>query len=291
MDTTHTLDDYFKDGAPCLLFNVEELSHTPPYDNHLAHRHEYYEIYLYQKGQGKHTIDFTSYDYRPGCVSVVFPHQIHQLKYTPDSRGHVIMFNEELFCSEMLRKELRAYCVDLKTRLNLLKLSEAQFSEIQVLFQLIQSAFNDLNVLGKEQIRHLIKVILLKLMDYSKTKELSQQETSESDLYYSFSNLVDLHFKEKRLVSEFADLLSTTPKKLNAISKKYGGITALQVIHERIFQEAKHLLAFSGLSHKEIAYQLKFDSPSALNKFIQKKAGCSPSDLQNRLTQIYIKQH
>ncbi|WP_430973436.1 AraC family transcriptional regulator [Sunxiuqinia rutila] len=290
MDTTYTLDTYFKDGMPCLLFNMEELNHTPPYDNRSAHRHAYYEIYLYQQGQGTHTIDFTSYNYHPGCVSVVFPHQTHQFNRSADAQGHVIMFNEELFCSEMLRKELRAYCVDLKNRLNFLKLSESQFTEIQLLFQLIQSLFNDLNVLGKEQIRHLIKVILLKLMDYSKTKELSQQETSESDLYYAFSNLVDLHFKEKRLVSEFADLLDVTPKKLNALSKTYGGITALQVIHERIFQEAKHLLAFSGLTHKEIAYQLKFDSPSALNKFIQKKAGCSPSDLQKRLTQIYIKQ-
>jgi AraC family transcriptional activator of pobA len=147
------------------------------------------------------------------------------------------------------------------------------------MYSIINTLFTNLNVLKKEQVRHLIKLILLSLMDYSKSKVLNKQEASESNLFLEFTNLVNQHYKEIRLVSQYSELMSISSKKLNSLSKKYNGQTALYVIHDKIFLEAKRMLAFSGLSHKEIAYDLKFDSPSAFNKFIHNKSQYSPSEL------------
>jgi AraC family transcriptional activator of pobA len=41
------------------------------------------------------------------------------------------------------------------------------------------------------------------------------------------------------------------------------------------------------ISHKEIAFDLGFSSPSALNKFVRAKLKETPTDLQNELAQIY----
>lgn len=287
---SYPLDNYFKEGKPCLSFNIEELNHRPPYDDSVMHRHDYYEIYLFEKVEGEHKIEFESYNLNSESVSVLFPRQFHQINMTPDSKGLVIMFTEEMFCSEMLRQELRAYFMDLQFKLNNLQLSKSQFQEINFLVGMIHDLFKDLNIIRKEQIRHLIKVILLKLMDVSKFRLLTKSESVEANEFLEFLNIVDNQYKDVRFVADYSTALDMPSKKLNALSKKYRGQTALQVIHDRIFLEAKRLLAFSGLTHKEITYDLKFDSPSAFNKFIHSKSGCSPSDLQARLTQIYKKE-
>ncbi|TAJ11671.1 helix-turn-helix domain-containing protein [Marinilabiliaceae bacterium JC017] len=285
----YSLDNYFAGDKPCLSFNIEALHHDTPYNSTEMHRHDYYEIYLFEKGGGHHAIEFDSFKIDNNSVSVIFPRQFHLINIDKEAKGKIIMFNEELFCSEILRKELRAYCVDLQMRLNNLSLNASQFTEIAELFVMIENLFGDLNVIRKEQIRHLIKIILLKLMDMSKSRVLTKQEATESNAFVEFTNLVDRQFKEIRFVNEYSEQMGLPSKKLNALTKKYSGQTALQVIHDRIFLEAKRMLAFSGLSHKEIAYELKFDSPSAFNKFIHAKTQCSPSELQFKLTNIYNK--
>jgi len=285
----HSLDKYFTGDKPCLSFNIEDLHHKAPYDETIMHRHDYYEIYLFNKAAGTHHIEFDTHELSNESISVVFPRQFHQLNIHKEAEGIIIMFNEELFCSEMLRQELRAYLVDLQLKLNKLQLNPEQFQEIANLFRMIQDLFKDLNIIRKEQIRHFIKLVLLKLMDYTKFSVLSKKESADASTFLEFSNLVDSQFKDVRFVSEYSEQLSLAPKKLNALSKKFRGQTALQVIHDRIFLEAKRLLAFSGMTHKEIAYELKFDSPSAFNKFIHSKTGDSPSELQFKLTQIHNK--
>jgi AraC family transcriptional activator of pobA len=81
--------------------------------------------------------------------------------------------------------------------------------------------------------------------------------------------------------------MQITPKKLNEICKNKTGKTALNIIHERILTEIKRSLIFSGKTHKEIAYDLGFDSPSALNKFVYTKLQETPSELKEELSRIY----
>lgn len=59
-----------------------------------------------------------------GKISVIFPDQIHQiLDIHDDTAVSVLLFDEVLFCSDILQHELTAYNVDLSTRLNCTLLS------------------------------------------------------------------------------------------------------------------------------------------------------------------------
>ena len=82
-------------------------------------------------------------------------------------------------------------------------------------------------------------------------------------------------------------LLNTTEKKLSVISKKYLGLSPLQVIHDRLLLEAKRILLFENSSHKEIAFHLGFDSPASFSLFIRNKTGYSPSELNLQLVNIH----
>lgn len=283
----HQISEYMRNGKPCAYLNIEDLHHEAPFDTSIIHTHDHYLVYLFESGHSVHNIELESYECGSYTVSMVFPHQYHLLKIDPDAKGTVLLFNEELFCSEMLRKEVRAYSINMREEFNFMTLTPEQFAEVNQLFQLSTSMIDTTNVIQMEQTRHLVKLIILKLMDFAKKKDLTQQEFSESNTYLEFIDLLEEGFMTVRTASEYAEKLSITPKKLNQLCKKYGQQTTLHQIHDRIFLEIKRLLTFSSLSHKEIAYTLKFDSPSAFHKFVLKRSGLTPTALQKQLAQIY----
>ena len=90
-----------------------------------------------------------------------------------------------------------------------------------------------------------------------------------------------------RGVQFYIEKLITTEKKLSSTIKKHTGLSPLQVIHNRILLEAKRLLLFEETTHKEITYQLGFDSPASFSTFIKSKTGFAPSELTKHLAEIH----
>ncbi|MFC6099080.1 AraC family transcriptional regulator [Olivibacter domesticus] len=95
-----------------------------------------------------------------------------------------------------------------------------------------------------------------------------------------FKKLIDEHFLTKRTVQGYADSLFITAKHLSEVVKEYTGMTALDLIHKRLFQEARHWLSTPGLSVKEIAGKLNFDTSSHFSRFFKHIAGYSPTEFQ-----------
>lgn len=284
----YKLEDLFKAyQKPCIAFNMVKIGLEPLFDEDKPHRNDYYQIIVLEKGTMNLTIEFDTYKASAPCVSVIFPKQFHQVEFPAEARGEIIMFGDELFCSAVLKKDLSAYNVNLQRRLNYIPSSTEDFTMLRDVTTNIRTLYEQITLAKKEQIKFYIKILLLKLIEYGHSKEPSRAETEDADIYLHFRDLVEEQFKECRLVQRYAEKLNITPKRLNAICNQYAGETALNVIHERILLEIKRLLVFFDYSHKEIAYDLGFDSPSALNKFIAAKLNCTPSELKFRLSHIY----
>lgn len=129
--------------------------------------------------------------------------------------------------------------------------------------------------------------MLLEIIEAAHQNYQGFQAPDQLDVFARFKTLIEANFKSKRTVAYYKDELQITSKKLNEICKSKTGNTALNIIHERILTEIKRLLLFSGKNHKEIAFELGFDSPSALNKFVYAKLKETPSELKESLSQIY----
>jgi AraC-like DNA-binding protein len=99
-------------------------------------------------------------------------------------------------------------------------------------------------------------------------------------LVKDFWTLINKHFISQKTVSWYADQLQVSITYLNLLCRKYLNVTAKQLIEQRVLLEAKQRLRFSGMSVKEIAYDLGFsDMPSFSNHF-KKKSGFSPKEYQ-----------
>src|SRR6218665_2910353 len=54
------------------------------------HRHDFFYVLVLKKGEGKHSIDFTSYEVSDGTVFFMRPGQVHELTLKNGSRGYLM---------------------------------------------------------------------------------------------------------------------------------------------------------------------------------------------------------
>jgi len=97
-----------------------------------------------------------------------------------------------------------------------------------------------------------------------------------------FYVLVDNHFKEKKMVQDYANMLHRSPKTLSNLFTTCGLPSPLRIIHERIEAEAKRLLLYSQKSAKEITEILGFEAQATFSRFFKKMTGESVSEYRKR---------
>ena len=96
-----------------------------------------------------------------------------------------------------------------------------------------------------------------------------------------FYVLVDQHFKEKKQVQNYADMLCKSPKTLSHLLSLYNLPSPLKVIHQRVEAEAKRLLLYSSKSAKEIADILGFEDQASFSRFFKNMTGQSAVQFRN----------
>jgi len=103
---------------------------------------------------------------------------------------------------------------------------------------------------------------------------------SEIDLLRHFNVLVEEHFKEKKSVSEYAEMLYKSPKTIANVFSKNSDLTPLEVIHERVIIEAKLMLLYTDKTSKEIGYDLGYSDPAQFSKLFKKQTGVTTGEFR-----------
>ncbi|WP_289661169.1 helix-turn-helix domain-containing protein [Flavobacterium panacagri] len=266
-------------------FDIENLNIS---DYQKPHKNDHFFILIVEKGKIDIQIEEKVFNLKSEKISIVFPDQINFISnLSSDLKAKIILFEEVLFCSDILKNELSPYNVNLSANLNCNALHIDEFKNALVLVENIQTIYNSPTLVKKEQARFFIKIFLLGLIESIHGQHPILHQKTNQHVYIAFKKLLNEQFKSQRTVQYYAAELGITPKKLNEITKKHCSETAINAIHNRILKEIKRQLLFSDLSHKEIAFNLGFSSPSALNKFVKSKLKETPTELQNELSQIY----
>ncbi|WP_394974525.1 helix-turn-helix domain-containing protein [uncultured Croceitalea sp.] len=110
-------------------------------------------------------------------------------------------------------------------------------------------------------------------------KELNNDQI---DVIRKFNYLVDLHYKTKRKVSDYADLLFKSPKTLSNLFSIYNHKSPQQIILDRLALEAKRLIHFTDKQNQEIAYDLGFNDPAHFSRFFKKMTQLTPSQYREK---------
>lgn len=262
------------------LIQLKDIEHKNHYDYTKKHRHSYFELMLFEGGGGENLIDFENYEVKSHSCFIICPKQIHLLNRAPGSFGDVVQFSSSALISERLNGLVNEHLWFNKPAL-LFEDDEKQFREVKTLIELIRK--NQRGAFAEETQLSILQSILFNLLRQVMDDEST---TKKSAVFTDFLNLLDKEIRNHQKVSFYAEQLHISEKQLTGLCKKYLGGTTLNIIHDKLITEIKRQLLHAALSHKEIAYDLGFDSPSSFNAFVKRRTGQTPGEIQERLSKL-----
>lgn len=133
-----------------------------------------------------------------------------------------------------------------------------------------------------EMLRTLLKRIIIKTTRAAKQQNEGYRlfPDEKMDLVRNFSLLLEGHFKKEHEVKFYAGALNKSPKTLSNTFALLKQPAPSVLIRNRVILEAKRYLHYTGLSAKEISYELGFESAAHFSRFFKQYAGCSISDFR-----------
>ena len=264
--------------------HVRPIEYNNPYDFTREHRHDYFEILFFDTGGSEQLIDFVQYPVTANSCFIVFPQQVHLLKRN-NATGRLVQFKEEVVPSAPIKNALRQVLFGEKAAV-VFENSEAKIKAFQPLLWLLAEASEKQTAASNEAAVHLLQALLWQLVE-NRDAHSSAVAAEDQQLLFRFQQMLEEQYAHNHSVQDYTNRLATTEKKLAAATKKFMGLSPLQVIHNRVLLEAKRCLLFENTSHKEIAYKLGFDSPASFSQFIKNKTGYAPSELSAHLVEIH----
>ena len=137
--------------------------------------------------------------------------------------------------------------------------------------------------LKSEMLQMMLKrLLILCIRIYKEQTELVDFDKQQFDLIREYNYLVEVHFRTKHQVADYATLLHKSPKTLSNVFKKTGKKTPLQIIQDRIMLEAIRLLRYTDKSIKEISYDVGYEDIQTFSRFFKKIEGISPSEFKKK---------
>jgi AraC-like DNA-binding protein len=151
------------------------------------------------------------------------------------------------------------------------------------LFETIISEGNSQNKMKDDFTRTALLQLLIQVSRYVPETNSHQPGQYNSVLMRNFRQLIETNYREKKLTKEYAAMLYVTPNHLNALSKDLTGLSAGELIRDRILLEAKRLLINAQINISEIAAELGFIDNSYFTKFFKKYVGFTPEIFREQI--------
>lgn len=235
-------------------------------------------------------VDFQEYQTVEPSLFFVNSNQFLQIDQVGEQLGYIMYYNRDFYCIQIHDAEVACDGL-LFNNLQNMPMVELPISEQGWANQLWAQIEEELtmNESGQEEmLRVYLKQLIIRATRIWKKQELHQvQDGTNSDMefYRDFSRLVEIHYKEKHSVADYADLLGFAPKTLTHKFKRLHLSQPNEVIKDRIILEAKRLLTYTQMSAKEIAYNLGYDDPAYFNRLFAQKVGDTTTNFRNKYLQ------
>lgn len=233
------------------------------------------------------TIDFKTYDLSDDALFFVNVNQYVWIDHITGESNKIIGYNRDFYCIQIHDKEVACDGLLFSNVLQLpmIQLATEESNKVKESLREIQDEMDLADSSTEEMLRIYLKKLIIFSTRIWKKQNLENKISSniplDVDLFRNFSQLIEIHYRSKHSVSDYADLLEISPKILTTKFKKLNLENPNEYIKNRIILEAKRLLIYTSLSIKEIAYTLGYDDPAYFNRFFVQRMGQSPLNFRN----------
>lgn len=248
---------------------------------------EYSELYKFiwqTEGTLRLEVDHVPLEVAAGEIVCLSPIQHLAVK---ENGGQTLslFFNSNFYCIFSEDSEVSCSGVLFNGSSSVMRLQpdEGQRAELGRVLEDMRRDYAVDDTLREEMLRmHLKRFIILSTRI---ARDRFSQDTGHEkafDIVRRFHALVDRHFREKKQVREYAEMLHRSPKTLANLFAACGCPSPRSIIRERINAEAKRLLLYTTRSAKETALMLGFEDMAVFSRFFSQMNGESITDFRAR---------
>jgi len=217
---------------------------------------------------------------------VVFCTSLNILEIEADPKGLIaFVFNREFYCIQTHDEEVscNGFLFFGSSFPQVITLSEKEIKRFTMMVYFFEEEFAIKDHIQGEMLRTLLKRLLIISSRLVKNNlPDSGMPKAQMDIVRKFNLLLEMHFREKHKVSDYAAMLHKSPKTISNLFRKYSDKTPLSIINERIVLEAKRLLLYSNKTTEEIAYELGYSEAAHFSKFFKKNEGLNPTSFKKK---------
>ena len=267
-----------KDHSVFAVTGLTNSSHSKLYD-----ANQFYRIVWCKNPGMEVTVDGITH--RMQANELLFLTPINKLeKISENSNSSIaIVFNREFYCIQDHDHEVscHGYLFFGSSGVTTIQLTNETQNSFALLFNVILEELENIDPIQGEMLQVLLKRFLIKCTRLARTHLKNPAINQDKlDIIRKFNVLVEMHFRQKHKVSDYAELLHKSPKTLSNHFGEYNDKTPLRVIRERIALEAKRLFLYTDKTAKEVAYEIGFEDTAHFSRFFRKMVGKSPSDFK-----------
>lgn len=218
---------------------------------------------------------------------LLFATPLNNLNFEIENKDLIVYaFNREFYCIRDHDEEVscNGFLFLGSSSPLVVELSKDEQRSFNLLYEFFLEEFDMVDHIQGEMLLVLLKRLLIKSVRIAR-KVLPKEDMPQTklDVIRKFSLMVEMHYREKHKVAEYAELMNMSSKSLSNFFARYFNKSPLKVINERIVLEGKRLLTFSDKNVNEISYLLGFEEASHFSKFFKANAGMSPKNYKEEL--------
>lgn len=241
-----------------------------------AHRHEgLHQLQFLAEGRAEVTLDGLPHTLAAPALLMVAPGCVHGFRYERDCRGWQVSVP-----SARLEQALAA-APALAALLPATRVLQGEVLEgaavPAALFAALGEEFES-SLPGRSEAlqAHLVLLLTWLLRRAAALPAEEGRRALRDTLVQRYRALVELHLRRHQPLGFYAALLKVTPDHLSRHCRALTGLSALELLHERLLQEARRLLAYTGAPVSQVAQDLGYADPSYFSRFFARGAGLSP---------------
>ena len=198
-----------------------------------------------------------------------------------------VLFNREFYCISDHDSEVSCNGILFfgTQDIPIISIPKSQIRKFNLWYDVFVEEFSTPDNIQGDMLQMLLKRLIIMSTRLAKEQLIVKSlNNAQIDTIRKFNYLVDIHYKTKRKVSDYADMLFKSPKTLSNLFSIYNQKSPQQIILDRLTLEAKRLIHFTEKQNQEIAYDLGFNDPAHFSRFFKKMTNMSPSEYrENKL--------
>lgn len=253
-----------------------------------AHRHDrFFQVHYVKNGAVRVYLDERQYLESGPMFFLTPPTVPHAFVTEADADGHVLTVRQQLVWSLTEAEpglapgpQVAPACVALG---NLEGGAAEEAARLALLFEQLRSESMASRPGRQQTLLALTRLVMISLLRLSANSVAARPMRHEDlQIFQRFNALIEERYAEHWPLSLYASRIGVTEARLNDVCRRIADLPSKRLVYERLMQESKRLLLFTGGSVNEICYQLGFKDPAYFSRFFVRYAGLTPSAYRQR---------